>query len=89
MEHPSFRDVLGDLELAQGVEDLLVVLEAAGWYPRGRRGSTGVCYWPDNGRPRQIVIDTSYPINTHRLNDIRERTGTQVMNREREGARDE
>jgi len=45
------------------------------WYARTRVGSHGIRFWPDEGRARQFIVDTRYPLNAHKLDSYREHTG--------------
>ena len=57
MANSTFHDfVPRDAEIGAGVLALVEVLERHGWYPRGLMGSSGIRYWPDNQRSKQIVI---------------------------------
>jgi hypothetical protein len=73
---PTFDDLISDdEELGEGVRELCDQLEQAGWYPRRRMGPTGMAFWPENGRRRQIVVELRYPPNDHKLEFYREHTG--------------
>lgn len=83
----TLRDIIGDGELPEGLEELFAALEQAGWYPRARRGTDGIACWPDNGRGSQVVISTRYPLNAHKLEEYRTHTGLplEVMVVDKEG----
>lgn len=74
--HPVLDDFLSPKsELADGVRHLCQELETGGWYPRKRWGTRGIVYWPEGARRRQIVVDTEYPMNEYRLQNLTEHTG--------------
>lgn len=71
--------VLGAVQLPAGIAELLDDLERHGWPARARRGTHGVAVWPEEGRRLQVVIDTSYPLNDHRLDEYRRVTGLPLL----------
>lgn len=64
----------GGVEPHPGLIDLLLQLEAGGWYPRKLIDGTGLRYNPEHGRHRQVVIDLRYPPNENRLEFLRNHT---------------
>lgn len=79
MGRQTWREVLRETEPAQGLPELFDELERYGWYPRSRVGSYGIRFWPDEGRSRQFVVDTRYPLNEHRLEGHRDHTGLDLL----------
>lgn len=75
MDRRPWRDVLRETQPADGLAELFDELERFGWYARTRSGEYGLRFWPDDGRRRQIVIDTRHPLNDHKLEHYRMHTG--------------
>lgn len=76
MAHSTFHDFVSpDADIGDGVIDVVTVLEDHGWYPRGLLGSSAVRYWPDYGRPQQIVVDYKQFVVEQRLRFLAEHTG--------------
>ncbi|MEO2134108.1 hypothetical protein [Microbacterium sp.] len=71
----TWREMLRGTEPAPGLPELFDELERSGWYPRSRVGDYGIRFWPDEGRKKQIMVDTRYPLNEHKLEGYREHTG--------------
>ncbi|WP_206755292.1 hypothetical protein [Microbacterium sp. CFBP 8801] len=83
----SWREVWRDGALADGYEELFDELERSGWYARTRMGETGIRFWPDGARAKQIVIDTRLNLNPHRLSMWREHTGLDLAIEIEEGGK--
>jgi hypothetical protein len=76
MTEGLFREQLPDgIEPHPDVVDVLLQLEANGWYPHGRYGARGIRYWPENNRGKQIVIDLFFPVNEDKLEMYAANTG--------------
>ena len=83
-EH-SWRDVIGDAEIAKGLAEFFDELESYGWYARSRWGDTGLRFWPDGARAKQIAIDLGFPLNDYRREAIREEIQTHIAAKQKEG----
>ncbi len=71
MDHAGWREALSTLDAAPGVEELCEELTRYEWVYRGRWGTAGLRFWPDGGRSQQIVVQANFPVNEHRLEEIR------------------
>lgn len=74
MDGQTWREILRATEPAAGLAELFDELERSGWYARTRVGDHGIRFWPDDGRRRQFIIDTRYPLNAPKLEYYREHT---------------
>lgn len=72
----TFHDFVSpDAEIGEGILDVVNVLEKHGWYPHSLFGSSGIRYWPENGRSRQLVITYKQFVVRQRLQLWAEHTG--------------
>jgi hypothetical protein len=80
MHTGTFRDFLPEgIEPHASVVPLMEELEAAGWLPRQLINGRGLKFYPDNQRPRQILVDLLYPPNDHKLAFYREHTQLDLL----------
>lgn len=85
MDQGNWREILRGTEPAEGLAELFDELERLGWYARNRVGNYGIRFWPNEGRRRQVQLDTRYPLNQHKLEDIIEHTQLDLDIRIEEG----
>jgi len=78
MSAGSWREILRETPVADGLEELFDELERCGWKARSRVGEHGIRFWPNEGRSMQTVIDTRYPLNEHKLQNYRQHTGLEL-----------
>jgi hypothetical protein len=83
----TWRDVWRDEALSEQYAELFDELERSGWYARTRMGDSGIRFWPDGARAKQIVIDTRLRLNPHRLSMWREHTGLDLVIEIEEGGK--
>lgn len=76
----TFRDLIPvDVDLDARIVVVLETLERNGWYPRTLVNDDGIRYWPDNERPRQIVVTYTSALIGPRLAFFVKHTGIQEL----------
>lgn len=85
MGSSSWRSVVGDAEISDEFAKLFDELESYGWYARSRWGDTGVRFWPEGGRAKQIVVDLALDLNQYRRETILDAIKTYTAARQKEG----
>jgi hypothetical protein len=85
MGDESWEQFVGDLNLGPEFKEFFSELESLGWYARSRWGDSGIRFWPEGGRSRQIVVDLRYPMNRHRREEILEQMASTAKTKNREG----